>query len=75
MVPLIQRLGLVLGEGVGEDVVPLLGGVANGAMVVGGVTQDRKRGLDLREGDEMNAFGGCRVDRDLAAPGRRTGAS
>jgi hypothetical protein len=63
VVALVQPPRLLLAEGVGERVLPLLVGEADRLVAVRGVPEDGKRRLDLGERDNLDALGRGRVDR------------
>ena len=52
----VQGVGLLLGQGVAEGVVELLGGQRHRAVQVGGVAQHRERRLQLRERQCLDAL-------------------
>lgn len=63
-VPLVEPPRLVLGEGVGEGVVPLLEVHRDRLVPVRRALQHRERRLDLRERYDAHALGRCGAHRD-----------
>src|SRR5215208_3953128 len=61
VVALVDLVGLLPRLRVGEGIVPLLWGKANGLVAVGWVLQDREGRPDLRDGDDPDTLGGHRV--------------